>query len=74
MSALHVLCRRQSDHVNPLLHWLRVSERIRHQAIDDVIARVISSSGTPVTKEPAGLTRLDGKRPDWLTLIPWHGS
>jgi len=23
-------------------------------------------------KEPAGLTRLDGKRPDGLTLIPWQ--
>ena len=33
----------------------------RHQAINDVIARAIFSSGTPVTKEPVGLTRLDGK-------------
>jgi len=32
------------------------------------------SVGIPVTKEPVGLTRLDGKRPDGLTLIPWQGG
>ena len=26
----------------------------------------------PVTKEPVGLIRQDGKRPDGLTLIPWQ--
>ena len=25
----------------------------------------------PVSKEPAGLSRTDGKRPDGATLIPW---
>ena len=39
-----------------------------------MIARAIQSAGTPVTKEPVGLTRLDGKRPDGLTLIPWQGG
>ena len=28
----------------------------------------------PVTKEPNGLSRLDGKRPDGLTLIPWQSG
>jgi len=46
----------------------------RHQAINDVIARAISVAGVPVTKEPVGLARLDGKRPDGLTLILWQGS
>ena len=50
------------------------SRIVRHQAINDVIARAISSAGIPVTKEPAGLTRLDGKQPDGITLIPWHGG
>jgi len=27
-----------------------------------------------LNKEPVGLTRLDGKRPDGLTLIPWQGG
>ena len=32
------------------------------------------SVGVPVTIEPAGLFRTDGKRPDGLTLIPWQSS
>ena len=53
------------------------SRIIRHHALNDVVARAIQSSGTPVTpvtKEPVGLTRQDGKRPDGLTLIPWQGG
>ena len=50
------------------------SKTTRHQAINDVIARAVTSAGIPVTKEPVGLTRLDGKRPDGLTLIPWQGG
>ena len=49
------------------------SRIIRHHALDDVVTRAIQSAGTPVTKEPVGLSRLDGKRPDGLlTLIPWQ--
>jgi len=50
------------------------SETTRHQAINDVVARAVTSAGIPVTKEPVGLTRLDGKRPDGLTLTPWQGG
>ena len=50
------------------------SKTTRHQAINDVIARAVTSAGIPVTKEPVGLTRLDGKRPDGLTLTPWQGG
>jgi len=46
----------------------------RHQAINDVVVRAISSYVIPVTKEPIGLTRLDGKWSDRLTLILWHGG
>jgi len=46
----------------------------RHQAVNDTVARAISAAGIPITKEPVGLTRLDGKRPDELTLIPWQGG
>jgi len=28
----------------------------------------------PVTKEPVGLLRSDGKRPDGLTLVPWQSG
>ena len=40
----------------------------RHQALNDV-ARAIASAGDPVTKEPVGLARQNGKRPDGLTLF-----
>jgi len=44
----------------------------RHMALNDVVARTFVSAGVPVTKEPIGLARQDGKRPDGLTLIPWQ--
>ena len=47
---------------------------VRHQALNDVVARAFTSANIPVTKEPNGLSRLDGKRPDGLTLIPWQSG
>ena len=29
-------------------------------------------AGIPVIKEPNGLSRSDGKRPDGLSLVPWE--
>ena len=43
----------------------------RHPALNDVIFRAFSSAGIPATKELVGLTRVDGKRPDGLTPVPW---
>jgi hypothetical protein len=43
----------------------------RHQALNDTIFRALTTAGIPSSKEPAGLTRTDGKRPDGVTLIPW---
>ena len=36
--------------------------------------RSLIRAGTPSIREPAGLTRLDGKRPDGQTLIPWNNG
>jgi len=36
----------------------------RHQVLDDIIWRSLGSAGIPATKEPSGLVRQDGKRPD----------
>ena len=33
--------------------------------------RSLTRAKIPATREPAGLLRSDGKRPDGLTLIPW---
>ena len=37
-------------------------------------SRAFTSAGVPVTKEPSGLSRSDGKRPDGLTLVPWQSG
>ena len=45
---------------------------MRHHALNDVIARAFASAGVPAMKEPTGLSRSDGRRPDGLTLLPWQ--
>jgi hypothetical protein len=44
----------------------------RHHYINDLIWRAMTRASVPSVKEPHGLTRSDGKRPDGLTLIPWR--
>ena len=44
----------------------------RHHFINDLIWRAMTRAGIPSVKEPHGLARADGKRPDGLTLIPWR--
>jgi len=39
-----------------------------------LVARSFASAGVPVTKEPAGLFRSDGKRPDGVSLVPWQSG
>jgi len=46
----------------------------RHFAVNDIITRAFTSAGVPVVKEPSGLSRNDGKRPDGLTLVPWQNG
>jgi hypothetical protein len=46
----------------------------RHAFINDIIHRALVRANIPSTKEPAGLSRTDGKRPDGLTLIPWSSG
>src|SRR6218665_3224350 len=47
---------------------------LRHHAINDIIWRALPRAGGPSTREPAGLFRTDGKRPDGATLIPWSAG
>ena len=50
----------------------RAAGRIaRHQGFNDIIDRAFGTTDTPITNEPNGLSRLDGKRPGGLTLVPW---
>ena len=46
-------------------------KHIRHSQLNDLIWRVVIKAQIPAVKEPLGLTREDGKRPDGATLIPW---
>src|SRR6218665_2648646 len=46
----------------------------RHSAINDIIHRTLSNAGIPSIKEPPGLLRTDGRRPDGLTMIPWYAG
>ena len=46
----------------------------RHASINDIIYRVCCRADNPAVKEPRGLTRTDGKRPDGSTLVPWSAG
>ena len=46
----------------------------RHHALNDLVWRALGRANVPAVKEPAGLLRSDGKRPDGLTQIPWQAG
>jgi len=48
------------------------SRTSRHHALNDLVARAFASAAIPMAKEPQGLSRADGKRPDGLTMVPWR--
>jgi hypothetical protein len=45
---------------------------IRHNYLNNVVYRSLTRALIPATKEPAGLLRTDGKRPDGMTMVPWR--
>ena len=47
-----------------------VPRNVRHSLINDILWRAIKKAQVPACKEPVGLSRSDGKRPDGATLIP----
>ena len=50
-------------------------QHVRHSLINDILWRVIKKAQVQACKEPVGLSRSDGKRPDGATLIPRsHGK
>ena len=44
---------------------------MRHNAVNDLIKKALSSANIPSLLEPNSLCRNDGKRPDGLTVLPW---
>ena len=57
-----------------LLCKLGSGKHSRHASINDVIYRACCRVDIPAVKEPTGLTRTDGKRPDGSTLVPWSAG
>jgi len=53
------------------LHCTERAPAHTHSALAATII-IIASAAIPVAKEPQGLSRADGKRPDWLTMVPWR--
>jgi len=45
---------------------------LRHHAVNDILWRALTKAEIPSTREPTGLFRADGKRPDGATLVPWE--
>jgi hypothetical protein len=43
----------------------------RHAELNDIIWRSVKKAQIPAVKEPIGLVRSNGKRPDGATLVPW---
>ena len=59
-SGVHGLsCKKSSARIN------------RHSTLNDIIHKSLIRAGVPAVKEPTGLLRSDGKRPDGATQIPW---
>jgi len=48
------------------------SRTVGHNVMNDIIFWSLSSTAIPASKEPTGFTRLDGKHPDGLNLVPWQ--
>ena len=44
----------------------------RHHSVNDLTLRALGKAQITATKEPVGLLRSDGKRPDGVTQVPWQ--
>ena len=68
-----ILCHHCGIAVDRLgLHGL--SCKGRHSSINDILHRALSSAQVPSRLEPSGLSRLDGKHPDGVTMVPWKNG
>lgn len=45
-----------------------------HADLNKILSGALSTARIPNILEPQGLSRLDGKRPDGMTLIPWKNG
>jgi len=45
---------------------------MRHNQLNDLVQKALQAAKIPAKKEPSGISRSDGKRPDGISLIPWR--
>ena len=50
---------------------MSTQRHIRHSMLNDILWRAVKKAQVPACKEPVGLFRIDAKRPDGATLVPW---
>ena len=50
---------------------LQIGRHPRHSQVNDIVKRALGLAEIPARREPTGLCRKDGKRPDGLTLFPY---
>ena len=46
----------------------------RHSQANELIKRALVAGGISAVREPQGVSRKDGKRPDGMTQFPWKGG
>ena len=47
---------------------------LRHSAMNDVVKRALQKAGLSSVLEPPGIDRIDGTRPDGMTVFPFSGG
>ena len=63
-----------SDGVHGLSCKKSAGRHPRHNACNDLIKRSLCSADFSATREPLGVSRSDGKRPDGMTMYPWKNG
>ena len=60
-----------SDGIHGLSCQRSAGRHPRHSHINDLIKRALVSAGIATIREPQGVSRMDGKRPDGMSMYPW---
>ena len=63
-----------SDGVHGLSCKKSAGRHPRHSACNDLIKRSLCSADFSAIREPLGVSRSDGKRPDGMTMLPWKNG
>ena len=69
-------CGSEVDHLGTHSLSCRYSQarHLRHATVNDLVKRSLDAAQIPSHLEPTGLYRLDGKRPDGASIVPWKAG